>query len=424
MKVFLTTSYLGGNEPLVFPLGLAYLKAGLTGHEVRAMDLNASADPYAELAENLSAFQPDVVGISLRNIDSTNKRVVHFYYEYVATVVDIVQKNTHAKLIIGGSGFSIFAETIMADQPGIDYGVFLEGEHTLPRLLENMNTPGDVPGVWFRKNGKIHFSGPPAVTDFKTPLRPDFSVVPMAPYLKVKDAVGVETKRGCALGCIYCIYPFLNGRRYRLKSPPLIVDEIQELVTRFGVTQFMFIDSIFNKPRSHAEAICEELIRRNLDVTWSAWLSERHLDEPLIRTMVSAGCRLVIFSPDAMEDPVLKKLGKDVRKKDILNAFRLLKAEPALEIGFNFFKNPPGQTLKNFISVITFILKGKRLLGQRIHFELNSLRIEPHTRLHKIALKEKAIQKETGLLYPAYYVNRKTRIIDRFFNFLLRLKGK
>ena len=80
MKIFLTTSYLGGNEPLVFPLGLAYLKAGLSGHEVRAMDLNASEDPYAELAENLAAFQPDVVGISLRNIDSTNKRIVHFYY--------------------------------------------------------------------------------------------------------------------------------------------------------------------------------------------------------------------------------------------------------------------------------------------------------------------------------------------------------
>ncbi len=424
MKVFLTNSYLGGKESLVYPLGLAYLKGCLNEHVVDAVDLNTAENPYSDLSERLRAFQPDIVGISLRNIDSTNKGIVQFYYAHLKEMIDIVAAVSTARIIIGGSGFSIFAETIMKDEPRIDLGVYLEGEHTFPALLKNLDEPEKVPGVFYWKNGNVLFSGPPDVTLFDADVKPDFSVLPMGPYRAADNAVGVETKRGCAFNCIYCIYPFLNGHRYRLKSPVAIVDEIEDLVCRHGISQFMFVDSVFNVPLKHATAICEEMIDRRLNVTWSAWLTEKNLNRQFIRTIVKAGCRLVIFSPDAMDDEVLEILGKNICRRDILDALNLVAEQDELEIGFNFFKNPPGQNLNNFLRILIFIVKNKFALKKRIHFELNSIRIEPHTRLHEIAIKEKAVQPDLDLLYPSYYINRRTRLTDMFFNVLLRLKGK
>ena len=109
MKVFLLTSYLGGKEPPVFPLGLACIKPLLYGHDVNAFDMNTSEKPFEELIKRIKSFIPDVIGISLRNIDSTNKRRVVFYYKYLKDTLDVIKSCSKAKVVIGGSGFSMFA---------------------------------------------------------------------------------------------------------------------------------------------------------------------------------------------------------------------------------------------------------------------------------------------------------------------------
>ena len=63
------------------------LAASLPGHAVRAFDPNvAGADPMAGLAQFLRDFSPELTGISLRNIDSTNTRInVSYLPPFAAT---------------------------------------------------------------------------------------------------------------------------------------------------------------------------------------------------------------------------------------------------------------------------------------------------------------------------------------------------
>ena len=86
--------------------------------------------PFKDIQDIVIEFSPDIIGISLRNIDSTNKRRVVFYYDYLKKTLDVVKALSNAKIIIGGSGFSMFAKEIMKDEPRIDFGIFLEGEIT------------------------------------------------------------------------------------------------------------------------------------------------------------------------------------------------------------------------------------------------------------------------------------------------------
>jgi len=423
MKVLLVQSYLGGNEPLVFPLGLACLAATLKEHRVEVFDANTAADPFHELRDRVKDFEPDVVGISIRNIDSTNKRKVVFYYPYLEDTIAAVRSVSNARLVAGGSGFSMFAEQIMEDEPKLDFGIALEGEAVFAQFLDHLETPEQVPSLYYREDGRVLFSGPAPSTDMNAVPLPDHGVLPLETYRSSREALGVETKRGCPLRCIYCVYGYLNGKAYRLREPARVVDDIQDLAAR-GARRFTFVDSVFNLPLEHAEQICRELIERNLTVRWSAWLSECGFTGAFLDLAVRAGCDHVILSPDGFSDVTLKRLGKDMGQADILRAYRLLRSHGGVEVSYNFFKNPPGQSLRGFLGMLLFCLRAKLQMGRRIHFEFSSLRIEPHTRLHRIALEEGVVGAEESLLFPKHYTQARTRYIEVFCDVVLRLAGK
>lgn len=424
MKLLLVQSYLGGNEPTVFPLGLACINAQLSGHDVRGFDTNTSKRPFDELKEIIEGFSPDVVGISLRNIDSTNKREVVFYYSYLKKAIDEIKAVSNAKIIVGGSGFSMFAREIMEDEPRVDYGVFLEGERTVSALLDNLDTPELIKGVFYRKDGNVVFSGHGGQVDLNGVNLPDREIIPAGDYKEVLETIGIETKRGCALKCVYCIYGFLNGKEYRLRAPKRVVDDIELLLKENGIDTFTFVDSVFNIPLTHAEDICNEIIKRGLKVKWSAWFSEKGLKKEFVELVKTAGCRKIILSPDGYSEKVLKSLGKNITKKDILESYELLKSIDGYEVCYNFFKNPPDQSITAFLSMLFFSLKAKMQMGGRVHFEFNSMRVEPHTKLYQIAIKEGFVKDKENLLYPKYYTNPRTFYIEKMFNLILRLKGK
>ncbi|MDY7033044.1 MAG: radical SAM protein [Thermodesulfobacteriota bacterium] len=418
-------AYLGGSEPPIFPLGLGYIAASVKEHTLEVFDPNVSKNPFEEFTGILSRLVPDVVGISIRNIDSTNKRRVVFYYDFIKELICLVKnvQGDQTKIIVGGSGFSMFPQQIMEDEPRIDFGVFLEGEETFRELLHNLDRPEAVKGIYYRWNDEICFSGERAKPNVNTLPFAKRDGLSIRKYKEIPDAIGVETKRGCELNCAYCIYGFLNGKKYRLRDPKRVVDEIEAMVKDFNVSDFMFVDSIFNVPPSHAESICREMIRRELQVSWSAWFHDAYITDEYVDLIKKAGCIKVMLSPDALSDEILLQLKKSQRKQDILRTYRILKQSDGMEICYNFFKNPPGQSLKAFFNLLFFCIKAKYELGKRIHFEFNSIRIEPHTRLYEMALREGLIHKNESLLYPKYYTNTATSYIDTVFNALLRLKG-
>src|SRR5271169_2238864 len=125
MKILLVQSYLKGNLQPVFPMGLACLAGCLTDHELRVLDLNLYEQPFNVLENTLADFKPDVIGISLRNIDNVIRlRLISFYEDYEYTVKKIKEISPNSALVAGGPGFSMFARDIMERNPDIDYGIF------------------------------------------------------------------------------------------------------------------------------------------------------------------------------------------------------------------------------------------------------------------------------------------------------------
>lgn len=418
MRVLLIQQDLGRRTikyPL-FPIGLCYIATALKDHTVKIFDPNVYDYPACleELKNVTRTFQPDIAGISIRNIDTTQRRDPFIYFKTIKPTIQALKEVNHRiKIMVGGTGFSIFAKQIMEKIPEIDFGVYLEGEESAPELIANIDRPDTVKGIFFRKNGEVMFTGQRPAPDFaKLPMpRRDKEIIDINNYKgPLHNIIGIQSKRGCSLKCTYCGYPFLNKRVVRLRDPIEVVDEIEYLRKKYDIRQFTFVDSIFNNPEKHAVIICNELIKRKLDVEWGMWCSLKNFSEEFLRLAKEAGCRHVGCSPDAANDKGLAALKKGISEKDISNGLAVARRVKGVALGYNFFCCYPGQDIRGLVKTILYMFKIPLLLPGRGGCDLGWIRIEPHTEIYETALKEGILDSRTDLL-----VNEEQEMLKLFY---------
>jgi radical SAM superfamily enzyme YgiQ (UPF0313 family) len=362
-------------------------------------------NPHGALRARLLDFEPEIIGVSFRNIDTTKERDPFNYYRAFVEDIRLINRiRPHAKLIVGGPAFSLFAQTIMERHPEIDFGIYLEGEDAFPQLLANLENPGTVAGILFRMGDHVTSTGQRSPIDFRSFPVPRHDILPVERYRdSFRFQMGVQTKRGCALRCAYCSYPYLEGSAQRNRSPKSVVDEIAHLVDTYNIRDFMFVDGVFNIPQEHAADICSEIIRRGLEIRWWAYFNERPITEEFIALARQAGCDTLSYSPDAYGPRALEMLDKNITRQDIRKAYNLARRMEGIKVGFNFFYNPPGQTLRDLLALLLFYLKAKIRLRRKLRgLSLSSIRIEPHTPLYSMAISQGVITPETDLHTPLY----------------------
>lgn len=402
MRILYVQQYLGGDEPLVMPIGLLYIATAASAHEARLLDMNAVKNSCEELDKAIRDYDPHVVALSVRNIDNQQRMDLVYYYLDLPKTLQLVKRvKPEATLVLGGAGFSMFAETIMRRHREIDFGVYLEGEAAFPALLDNLQCPAKVPNLYYREGGEVKFTFRGPLIDLKTLPIPRKDIIPnIKIYETGKGGIGINTKRGCPCRCSYCNYYFLNGLKVRMRDPVQVVDEIEELVNVYGIREFMFADGMFSSPFPHARKICDEIKRRGIKVAWDAWCDLKDINEEFLETVTSAGCRFIVISPDGYSNSALKGLNKGITTAEVREAVRLLARWPNLRVGFGFFLTTPGETfwgyaqtlLYYFTTVPFFILRKKGGGG------FSWVRIEPDTKVREAAVRDGLISEATELL--------------------------
>lgn len=375
----------------VYPIGMSMVAAALrrAGHDVELFDFLQAGRSLPAAQARVESVAPDVVGISIRNVDNVNAAHEQRYIDTVRKLVECVRAATSAPVVLGGSGFSIMPDEILA-KTGADYGIVGEGEALMPELLELLAAGREPPERVLHAPLKLERDAiPPA--DYDAELL-DF-------YLESGRVVSIQTKRGCNKRCVYCSYPSLEGRRFRVRNPSAVVDDVERLLERLSAEQIFFVDSLFNDNEGHYRAVVAEMARRELCVPWTAFFSPGgDLDDETIAMMKATGLDAAEIGADATTDATLRGIGKDFLWEDVVRCNERFRRHDVTTAHYYMFGGP-GETPETVEEGIRNVLD----LKETANFMFLGIRVLPGTPLMELARREGIVTAETDVVEPVYY---------------------
>ena len=395
MKVLMISANRERDPSPVFPLGLAFLAEPIekAGHTSRLLDLCFARDAAEAVGQALDEGAPDVVLVSVRNLDNVTWPASRSYVDGVREVVSLCRDR--AVVVLGGSAFSLEPLSLLA-ATGAHCGVVGEGEEVLPRLLERIEAGAPLeglPGVVVAGGGAP--AAPRIPSSVGTPSRDLFDV---SRYLTEGGAANVQTKRGCPFGCVYCTYPVLEGSRVRTRPAAEVVRELRALVDDHGVDYVEFCDDIFNFPEAAARELCEAMIAEDLGLSWSAFVNPGHLDARLLDLMVRAGCDAVELGTDSGSPTMLRNLGKSFTVEEVRLSSRLCREAGVATAHYLLFGGPG----ENDETVSESVALMDELAPEAV-IVMVGIRIYAGTDLHATAVKEGVVTPDQCLLDPVFY---------------------
>ncbi len=402
MKVLLISANRERMPFPVFPLGLAYIAKVLRedGHRIEVMDLCFSQEVSADLKNTLQRFQPDLIGISLRNLDNLTYPTSLSYLDGVKEVIGVCRQFSSSRLAIGGSGYSLAPRELL-QHLDVDFGIVGEGEEVFAQLANRLEKDYPV----FPSSCVLMKERPfPSVIEgakISSVSSPDRSLFQTRRYLEEGGMGNIQTKRGCPFSCIYCTYPLLEGKKVRLRRTEDVVEEIERLVEE-GVDYVYFVDDIFNYPPSYAEALCQEIVRKKVRVRWSTFVNPGFLDEPLLQRMKEAGCEGIEFGTDSGSPRMLKSYRKSFKQEDIIQASEICCKLAVNHCHYLLFGGPgeDEETIEESFHLMDQI-------NPTAMIAMLGIRIYPGTELERIALSEGVIRQDANLIYPHFYISPK-----------------
>jgi radical SAM superfamily enzyme YgiQ (UPF0313 family) len=323
-------------DPPVIPIGLEYIVDALerANHHVDILDLCFSESPEEELTKVLSEESYNLVGFSIRNIDSLDYFNNEFFLPSIKPLVQCVKK-CNIPVLLGGSGFSAMPYEIL-DFLDADYGIIGPGEIMFPRFLKLLES---------QKLTKKIYDGWEYGTDIEL-IHLRGHKFDYTKYSSANEIVGFETQKGCVNQCPFCIKA---GTQTWYKKIPNIIKELTYLVDQ-GYTHFRCCDSEFNSDLNFSIEFCRALINANLPLKWYLFMKPRPHTEDLYRLLHEANVYRIIFT--IVSDKRIQELN-NYNKKDLEKIIEYCE-KYQIELSFDLFVGYPYESLESIKNMINF----------------------------------------------------------------------
>jgi len=312
-------------------------------------------------ADNVFVLDPQAANLSLNEITS---KIISFkpdylclpaYTEEINDAILIAQyvkdKAPDVTIIIGGYHVSALpCETIQ--NPCFDIGIVGEGERALADIIKKMPLR-EIKGIVY-----CDIDGKPVLNDSDRPPLPldelPFPAWDLYDLSLYEKTLPIEPLRGCPFTCIFCFRAL--GKKVTYKSPERFLSELDYCKKNFGVDRFRFLAGTFPLKRKHAIEICEEIIARNLNITWVASTRVDTVDYELLDLMKKSGCRLLQFGIESGDSDMLNSVAKGTTPEICINALSLCH-KIGIKAGLNFIIGLPNETKRSIRATYSLAAK-------------------------------------------------------------------
>lgn len=330
MRILLVSPPMDGKEPPIRhteSLGMGYIAAVLRkdGHEVEILDAYLRRMNLKAAISDILSREFDCIGITASDVHKQN----------LMTIAREVRKHRSDALICAGGYLPTFtAEKLLRNCPEIDFLVRGEGELTASEVFRRISQGSDfrdVPGVAYLHEGSPVLNPlPPLIKDLDElpfPARDELAAIsPEVPAM-------ISGSRGCYHRCAFCsihgFYSLHGGRAPRYRSPQNILDEIESVIEKTGIREFVFADDNFIGPgernRQRVFRLVDEIRARKLSFTFTIECRVDEADEELLRALKEVGLIRVFLGVESGVQRQLDTYNKRITVEQIRSAVDLVR---------------------------------------------------------------------------------------------------
>ena len=400
MRVLLISANTETISMTIIPVGLGVVATATTraGHEVELLDLMMEKEPEMAIRNAISGFNPQIIGISVRNIDDQSMARPRFLLEKAKGTVAACRQNSSAPVVLGGAGYSIFPESAL-EYLSADMGIQGDGELAFIELMEHIGKGADlsdVPGLYLKGRGR---QKEPA-------FAPDLDAAPIpAPELWASHKSAAQdlwmpfqTRRGCPNCCSFCSTHLIQGNATRKRSPEKAVAALADYIAA-GFRRIFFTDNTFNTPYSYAMELSRLMVEKGLDFNWRCIIYPHRIDEPFVKLIAQAGCREVSLGFESGSENILHIMNKKFSPGEVRDLSKILADHGIRRMGF-LLLGGPGETRETALKSLEFA-DSLNMDAMRV---TAGIRIYPHTGLARRSVEEGVISAEDDLLFPKFYL--------------------
>lgn len=335
-------------------------------------DLRLGPRFYEDAAERVVAAGPDAIGFTSLGCN---------FACTVRMAAAVRAMRPHVPILLGGPHASIVDREILDAFPHFDAIVRNEAEATLPATLDALGGRGAlsaIPGITFRELGAaVQTPGSGPLLDLDALPFPAYDAFPVADL--GLTSLRVDAGRGCPFGCTFCSSASFFGRRYRLKSPRRLADELDRLAATYGITHFGLTHDLFTVDARRVRAFCEEIAPRGY--TWTCSARTDCVDDALLATMREAGCTAIYYGVETgsprLQPLVGKHLDLDLYHPRIETSLRL-----KIDTTVSFIIGYPNETAADRAATLELAGESIARYIEGLAVQLHLLTPEPGTALH------------------------------------------
>ena len=413
MRVLLVYSNQCKDLTLAPPVGLSYIASAtkLAGHQVKFLDLLVAKKPHKLLQKTIGEFKPNVVGISVRNIDNILCQRTQNHLTMLSEFLALIRQSTSLvsgekiQVVLGGPAISILEE-LSLQHLDADFAICGEGEKSFPTLLtalENQTDYSEIPGLCYRRDGIILKNPKEIIGNFGSSGMENW--IDWRLYHNKGNACwAIQSKRGCPFKCEYCSYPSIEGRRFRIRSVSEVVNEIEEVIKKVGPRTFEFVDSTFNVPQSHAIELCEEIIRRKVKANFTApGVNPADTSAELFALMKRAGFNSMMVTPEAANNAMLSSYNKGFDMEKVYQTAKFIR-ESGIHSTWFFLLGGPGETQDSVNETVAFV-ESELTDKQALSIFMVGIRVFPGTGVARTAYDEGYLKSDANLAESVFYIS-------------------
>ena len=180
------------------------------------------------------------------------------------------------------------------------------------------------------------------IEDLDTLPLPARHLLPLSRYQALGYPISIITSRGCPYSCIFCQGRRMVGSEGPPASASLVVDEIEQILS-YGINRINVADDLFASDTGKVKEVCDEIQRRGLSFTWSAFARVNTVDRETLQMMRETGCDSVSFGVESGNPEMLKRVRKQITLDQVRKAVRLCN-EAGMLAHTSFVVGLPGET--------------------------------------------------------------------------------